>query len=486
MNLTRMLKFFGLPVLAMALLAGVLLHTLRQRVSTGDFILVERRVAADLLHERGFLESAAVSPVQLGANGEIREMARDGARVTAGQIVARIDETAYLERLANLEVEIETSETTLAIRQAERAAAEEDISDSLVLGSNRLHLAQMELAYIQRGLTADERRELKTTCELREIECAEAEDAVIRERAWVADGLASVATLEDTERRLESARAALEEARIEYDIQTGPPLAETLLEGVRTVERLQGELRRGHRAGERRLAKAAAEIDEARALLQLNRVDYGQTSNEWANCAVAAPTSGVFRARMFSDWRQGGVWQTIKPGVTRGRLDRIADIVQPGEMQVQIMLHESDIERVATGMVVRVHVPALGTDRLFQGVLHTVGGVGRDRYDVAPRGVERAVSGVTVFNASIRLPVSDPAFRPGMSVLASIEREPERERLLIPRESVDRDTAGDRVRLADGQARAVVGRFFGSRLYEVSAGLQAGDQIQRCFIEGQP
>ena len=43
----------------------------------------------------------------------------------------------------------------------------------------------------------------------------------------------------------------------------------------------------------------------------------------------------------------------------------------------------------------------------------------RDRFDVAPRGIERAVSGVTVFNASIRLLASDPALRPGMSVLAS-------------------------------------------------------------------
>jgi len=486
MKRTRILRRLGGTAAVAALAAGCLVLALRKRAPAPETVVVEWAEAADLLHERGFLEAAAVTPVQLGANGEIREMAADGAAVAAGQIVARIDETAYLEQLANLEVEIETAATTLAIREDERTAAEEEIADALTLVSNRLVLAQMELDHIRRGLTADERRDLQIACELRAIECAEAEDAVARERAWVADGLASAATLEDAGRRLGSARAALEEARIEYGIQTGPPPAETLLEGVRTVERLQGELRRGRRAGERRLAKTDAEIDEARARLRLNRLDYLMSSNEWASCSVAAPTSGVFRARLFSDWRQGGVWQTIKPGVSRGRLDRIADIVQPGEMRVQIMLHEADIERVATGMAVRVHVPALGAGRVFDGVLHTVGGVGRDRFDVAPRGIERAVSGVTVFNASIRLLASDPALRPGMSVLASIVREPGRERLLVPREAVGRGAAGDRVALADGSVRAVAGRFFGSRFYEVGEGLRPGERIRRRFAEEGP
>lgn len=479
----RVVALLALVVLAVA--AGV--YLLRERPQLPEIVTVEKRLAADMLYERGFLESAAITPVQLGATGEIREMTEDGEVVVVGQIVTRIDETAYLEQRANLDVDIETAQTTLAIRQTEREAAEEEIVDTLVLASNSLVLAEMELDKIQRGLTPDERRELRIACELRAIELAEADDVVARERVWVAEGLASAVTLEDAERRLESARAGLEEAQIEYDIQTGPPLAEKLLEGMRTVDRLRGEVQRGQRAGERQLAKIDAELAEAQAGLRLNLADAWQASNEWAQCSVAAPTSGVFRSRMFSDWRQGGIWQAIKPGVKRGRLDRIADIVQPGEMRVQIMLHEADIERVTTGMPVRVQVPALGNERTFRGVLYNVGGVGRDRYDVSTRGIEQSVSGVTVFNTSIKLIDSDPAFRPGMSVLAAILCEPERERLLIPREAVgQREATGDCVRMADGRFHSVSGGMIGRRFYEVTEGLQAGDRIWQVFTEAGP
>ncbi len=472
---------------AAAITAAVAVRTFRGGPSGYELVTTELRPMADELHERGFLEATAVTPVELGASGEIQEMAGDGTVVSAGEIVARIDATSYLEQLVTKENEIETADTTLAIRKAWRAAAESELADTLVLASNRLSLAELEWERIRRGLAPDERRALEITCSLRQIELEEAEAVVTREREWVAAGLASVATLEDAERRLAAARAALEEAQIDFTIQTGPPRPETLLESVRTVERLRGEFQRSRRSGERKLARADAEIGEAHARLTLSQIEYQQISNEWVNCAVPAPTSGVFRARLFADWRQGGVWQVIKPGVTRGRLDRVADIVQPGEMRVQLMLHEADIERVSTGMPVRIRVPALNAGKTFYGSLQALGGVGRDRFDVAPRGVEQSVSGVTVFNASAALDASDPAFRPGMSVLAVIEREPVRDRLVIPREAVGRDAAaGDRVRLANGQIRPVTGRLFGNRFYEVSGGLQAGDRLHRSFQEATP
>ena len=477
----------GLAAAAVALVGAGVMHAFRHRPPGPEIVTAEIRRMADDLYERGFLDATDITPVELGASGEIQDMAEDGMVVTAGQIVARIDTTSYLDQLANKENEIETADTALAIREAWRQAAEGELADTLVLASNRLDLAEDELERLERGLTPGERRDLEIACELRQIQLEEAEEAVTRERKWVAEGLASVATLEDAERRLASACAGLEEAKIAFAIETGPPRPEALLESVRTVERLRGEFQRSQRAGERKLARADAEIGEAQSRVKLSQIEYLQISNEWANCAVPAPTSGVFRARMFSDWRQGGVWQVIKPGVSRGRLDRVADIVQPGEMRVQLMLNEADIAHISTGMPVRIRVPAIDANRVFDGTLQTLGGVGRDRFDVAPRGIEQSVSGVTVFNASARLDDSEPAFRPGMSVLAAIERQPARDRLLIPRESVSRDpAAGDRVRLADGEVRPVSGKRFGNRFYEVTDGLKPGERICRTFGEAFP
>jgi multidrug resistance efflux pump len=356
-----------------------------------------------------------------------------------------------------------------------------DAIASLVLASNRLQLAVFERERVERGLTPAERRRLEVAHELRRIECDEAAEALAREQALVRDGLASPASIEDAERRLAAAKTAAAEAGIELAIRTGPPRAEDLLEAVRMVVRLQGECDRGQRAMARRLARADAMIAESDARVAMDLLDSTQASNQLARCAVVAPTTGVFRVRWFSDWRRAMISQPIKPGVSRGELDRVADIVQPGAMRVLAMIHEADIAAVTTGRSARVTIPALN-NLTFAGTVVALGGLGRDRYDVAPPGVEQSVSGVTVFNATLALHGEDERLRPGMSARIAIEVSPVAPRLLVPREAVG-SISGETAQVVrpGGRRVTVTGRLFGPRHFWVRQGLQPGDRILARF-----
>ncbi len=387
---------------------------------------------------RGLVEALNMAPVELGAGGEIVAMAANGSAVQTGDLLVRVNDAAYLDRLAELELNLQAEQAEFAVRVQRRAFSRAEFADNLTLTSNRLALAELELSRTERGLSAPQRRLLEIQRDLRQLDLEEAAEALQRTVSLAESGFASEAAVESARRRVATTRAASEEAVTQLRLRTAPPRVEEQLERVQTVARLRGELARAVHAMERRLARADADLAVSQTQSDLIRFDLQAVSNDLARCAVYATTTGVFRVRMFQDWRTGGIWQPYKPGVERQRFDRIADLVQPGRMQVLLMLHEADIDRVRTGLPVRVEVPAL-RDRSFEGVLAELGGVGRDRYDVAPRGHEESPSGVVTYNGTVALRTSSPELRPGMSARVSIILPPAAE---APRSETNAPAAG--------------------------------------------
>ncbi|MCL1888008.1 MAG: hypothetical protein FWF96_03960, partial [Kiritimatiellaeota bacterium] len=221
---------------------------------------------------------------------------------------------------------------------------------------------------------------------------------------------------------------------------------------------------------------------EQTARVAESQLNYDQIHEEYAGGDIFATTNGIFRPRYFWDHTQR-LWQPIRAGVGRGRLDRVGDVIQPGIMLVRTMVHEADIARVSTNMPVEVRIPAL-TNRLFTGRIQTLDGVGRDRAEVGPSGIEGNLSGVTVFNTSIVLDQNDDLLRPGMSAAVTIECLPVAERLVLPREAVGEYRVSDstgRVRLENNETRVVTGRHIAGVWFWVEDGLNEGDRVRKHF-----
>ena len=447
-----------------------------------EFARVGRVAVGDVFQERGWLEASQVTPVALGAGGEIRGMAEEGSRVRPGDLLVSIDTTGIQDNLDRREEDVSLNQSRLEVAQYRRARTEREARQNITILADRLKLAEMEYDEIREGFTPEDRRLLEITAELRAIEREDAEEAFLRQSNLVARGLASPVTLEDYGLRLAAATAAEEEAKIEHAVRSAPPREDEVLEWKLAVERLRGELERGERALERRLARADAELAEQAARVADSGLQYDLALEEFEAGDVFAATGGIFRARYFWEGAQR-LWQPIRAGVSRGRLDRVGDIVQPGAMRVLTMIHEADIARVSTGMAARVRIPALNGLE-FAGRVIALGGVGRDRAEVGPPGVEGNVSGVTVFNATIRLDHVDERLRPGMSATLFIECLPVAERLVLPRSAVGEyhigNTAG-KVRLASGETREVRGRYLGADLFWVEDGLDEGDRVRRVY-----
>ncbi len=449
----------------------------RPRVAWREYVVDSRRIGSSL-RERGWLVSLDSEEVETGATGDILEIADLGTRVNKGDVVIRIEDTQARERLD------EVNFNTLGARQT-RAQGEADYdyiacveSNALRLLAKRLETAKFEEEEARRGLRPEDRRLLDIELEIGKLDLEDARDELERQRRLLAKGFISQAMFEPYERRLATLEANVKEieARIRIEEKGVPP--ELLLELEGNVTRIRGLLDRGEKSMRRRLEFVQRQIDEAEANLAENLHDLAQVEEELAAMEVRAPKDGVLSIRGHYE-RQVGRWMQYRPGSKVYKHDRVADIVNPGKVTVEIMLHEADIDRVLVGTKARIALPAY-PGRVFTGEILEIGGVGRDRADVAPRGYEHGKAGVVMFNATVSLDGNGVEFRPGMSAIVELIVEAPNAQLVLNRAAVLRD--GDAffvLQQKGGQVQRVPveGRVLNESSFAVTAGLEEGDTV---------
>lgn len=401
--------------------ALVLWGTLRNALRPGPEPASQADAVPDLLLvERGIVESADAEPVRMGASGEILEIHPNGTRVQAGAPVLRVDDTDILSSLDDDDLNIQLEELEETIRQARREQVLVEQTNRLTLVAAQLELAREEGAALRTGLSSQDRRMLEIEQRLAELDWIDAREEAARQRNMHERGFIADAVLDRFLRREATAHAALEEKKLQIELQSRGTREEDLVENARTVERYAAELERGESALKRRLDRIDSDIAAGRLRLAQHKFNQARNTEDLERTVTLAATNGIFRVRMYSDWRTGGSWLPYTAGVRKGRFDTVADIVRQSEFRVDLMVHESDVHRVRPGAPVRLRVGAF-PDRVFEARITAVGGIGRDRQDVAPRGYEDAPAGVTMFNVEARFDNPDAVdLRPGMSAIAEI------------------------------------------------------------------
>jgi hypothetical protein len=186
-----------LALLCAAVFAGIFLWQGRS-VATPEWAVVERRAMGAVFEERGWLEASQVTPVALGAGGEIREMAPEGSLVKPGDLVVAVDTTGIKDNLDRREEDVEANSNRLEIARFRRVRTEQETRKNIIVTADRLKLAEMEYEEIRTGLRPEDRRLLEITTELRTIEREDAEEAFLRQSNLVARALASPITLKIT------------------------------------------------------------------------------------------------------------------------------------------------------------------------------------------------------------------------------------------------------------------------------------------------
>lgn len=197
----------------------------RERVVSVNVITAEPREEVPVLQAFGEVGSSRSLELRASTAGQVVELApgfEDGARVTAGTLLARIDPAAAQDALARAEAdvidataEIADAETGLALAMDELAAAEEQ--ESL---RERAFARQADLS--QRGVGTE------AAVEQAELSASSARQAVLTRRQAIAQAQARLAQAKTTARRAE---ISLAEAQRELaDTEIYAPFDGTLSE----------------------------------------------------------------------------------------------------------------------------------------------------------------------------------------------------------------------------------------------------------------
>ncbi len=464
------------------LLGGLLLSACGDR-QTGDsekWVPVRTHRSATTLTEIGILEAKELASIQNLVDGTISEIVEDGSRVSKGQLVMRLDD----EELRNdLDTELQNLEQVnedLENELAEYAVLTNSFEMTSQLKLAEFKHAQLELAKGLIPLTPEERRLSEIDIELAELDLEDKASQFAREAELVEKGFAPASSLGKIQREMEAAETFLLEKKTQLKLASRPIPEEERLTLETAVRVAEDAVKRNQQKQDRDLRIQDLVIQG----LQL-KVEHTQDEIDLIQARLKiverfAPTDGILRLAQEWVWSVNS-WMPLSTGQKVRGLNMIGTVVDPNDLSLRIITHESDYPRLRVGQRVHARLTAF-PDQEFTGEISSLTELGQDRNDLSPIYRQSPAILQALFLVKVSLDNLSPQAIPGMTASAVIELEPERERMIIPAEAVQED-AGDTFYVdlrRDGKEMsqvAIQGTFTAEGQFDVTRGLQNGDEV---------
>ncbi len=465
--------------LATALAGLALWRGLRPPQASGEswFVAREERLASELL-EVGILEARSLAKILAPLDGTLAEIPEDGTRVEAGELLFRMDDESLRGDLEGQQTEFDLKLQDLDRIRGELSVITNSYRHVREREMAELAHAELELAFKVRGLGPEDRRLLEIAIERAALELEEKTETLERTRQLVERGFAYASALDVPTREMEAAKAFLEEKKTQLVLETQPLLEEERLALQAAVDQARDVVERSGMRHRRDVARKEKEALAQSVEIEHLRERMDRLQKQLEEVRILAPVSGVVRVMRTLNWATG-TWLTLGTGQNRSRLDILGDILDPADLRVRVLVHESDIRLVSTGMVARIHLTAY-PGRSLTGRVEQVTSLGQDRSDLAPLYRQTAPSLQAQFLAIIAIPRGDLDLRPGMTATVAMETAPPQRHVVVPREALASSAPPWQVVRKQGSKNErveVEGLFRRDGWFQVGQGLSAGDAV---------
>jgi HlyD family secretion protein len=325
--------------------------------------------------------------------GRITTLAvREGARVTRGQVLARLDAEEIAAEARRMEAALRTAEANL--RDLQAGARREEIEEAEAQAAR----AQSQLNDLMAGARAPEIEQARAALRNATATRVWTERDLKRIQELHGKDLVAMQEVDRARQAYEVAVANEQGAREKLAlIESGP--REHEVEAARAAVRATRErvqlLRSGPRA--QAVAAAQAQVAEARAALAL-------AEKRLAEMVLVSPVDGVV---LHKNMEAG---ETAAPGAS------ILTLMNPGDMWLRAYVSETDVGRVAVGQPAVVTVDAF-PGRRFAGTVSEIG----SEAEFTPKNVQTKKERVNlVFRVKIALRDPSGALKPGLPADAEI------------------------------------------------------------------
>jgi multidrug resistance efflux pump len=448
-------------------------------VSTEGWHPVELEIGPRVIQEVGTLEAKELVRIQAEITGVITEIAEDGSPVEQGQTLFKLDE----EELQNkLETELE------ALEQA-REDLESQLAEYAVL-TNSFHIrTQLKVAErdhaaleLERGsipLTEEETRLMEIDIALAELDLQEKEAELVRQEELVRRNFAPPSSIDRIRLETAAAKTFLEEKQSQFALARQPVTEEDRLTLKAALDKAEKEVQRNEERQALQLRTQDLTLKGQEIDIR-HKVEYIERLREdIKRVHHTAPTDGIVRLFRTYAWA-ARAWQPLSVGKRINARDMAATIVDPNQLSLRLMLHESDFPEVKPGQPVRAYLTAF-PDEEITGRIASVAEVGQDRDDLSPLYNQSPPIGQALFLARVDLDIEDTNAMPGMTTHVEIEVAASADRIYIPTSTlITSEPPFQVLRRREGNVEQVTveGEFDAVGRFHVTKGLQEGDWVK--------
>nr|MCU0688538.1 HlyD family secretion protein [Phycisphaerales bacterium] len=304
----------------------------------------------------------------------ITEIVREGSRVSAGDVLVRLNSEQIERQLSEEQLRVETARADVAVGENQVAIQISDNESSIRQATLDVEVAKLELRQWLEGDVKSRRQSLDLALDRANREVTRLKDRFERAKTLAAEGFLSTDELKRDELAYLEAEANLKTAelnkRVYEDIQFGKD--EKIKNSA--VEEAQAKLDRVRRTGESQLSSRQAELANRREQLRLREQNLAKLREQFAGAVIKAPIDGlvVYATSLNRDRWGGGNEAALDVGRQVTRNQSLIVLPDTSEMVASVRIHESLAGRVRQGMASTIRVDALG-GRSINGQVLSVG-----------------------------------------------------------------------------------------------------------------
>ena len=410
---------------------------------------------------------------QLEGSASIIEIIPEGTAVKAGDVLLRLDDQEVLERIANAEESLISTQAAFEAHEAALEIARKSAESSVSAATVNVEQARLALLAWQEGDVVSTRNSLTLAVRTAEKDYNRLADKYAKSLQLREKDFISQNDLEQDEIAMIRAEAALSKARLDADVYDKYTYQKDELAKQSDKQQAEEELERVIKRTEAEVRSAVTALEASRANVAAKQERLDRYQEQLVATTVLAPSGGmVVYGSTIDRGRRGENESAYRVGSTVRRNQLLVVLPDTSRMAAEVKVNEALSGLIKPEQRAFIRTDAL-PDQLFNGAVYSVGVLAEDG---GWRDPNRRDYSVRVDLADI----GEQALKPSMRCTAEILVDVVQDALYVPVHAVHRRGRVTYIHVRDGavfnEVPVQLGRS-SERYVEVIDGLSTGQDV---------
>lgn len=365
----------------------------------------------------------------------IVEIAKEGTRVKAGDVLVKLNSQSIEQRAQNEQLEVERARAELAVAENNVRIQESDNDSALRKATLDLDVARLELRQWLEGEVKSKKQELELALDRAQREVQRLKDRFDRAKALNTEGFLSTDELKRDELAYLEAEASLKTAQLNKKVYEEIQFSKDEKVKNSAVEEAMANLERTKVQNASKLESEKAELNNKREALRLREQQLAKLRSQIEGATIKAPSDGlVVHATSLEQRWWGGNNESLEVGRQVYPNQFLIALPDTSEMVANVRVHESLVGRIRNGQTATVKIDALG-GRSVPGAVESIAVMAESGGRMDPNLREYVVR-VKLDNQSLTSSGAGKDLKPAMRCEAEILLDQVKPTLTVPVQAV--------------------------------------------------